>query len=735
MLADRFLSGLKRVGTRAAKGLSGQRPWVVWALPIILVFLVFREFMSGPLHLQVDSAVCFVSNHYYLKNIARGVLPFWNPFNAWGRPEDFTWQMNGIFNPFLYLTLLLHGLGLSFILAYKFYLAGYFAFGLWGFYLLARRLFEEWWQAYFALLLLLFSNLWINLFNDALTILIFIPAVWCFYFAVAFFKDFQLRDYLGLVLALMMVLTTYLPFYFVLTAFFVLAFFLLFYAGSLSRLGRGVKIFVKSHPVWFWLGLGLLGLYTLPGLLWMLNSPDYAVSWRGSPDGDPLKLSLVAIDNNPGVGQNAWEDCFTGQNICIVNFYVSIFAFLVAWLAVFVSVGRRTLLFAAVAVCLVLVFLGSATPLYGLLTKMFFFMKYFRNIHFLIWFAVPFGILAVCDLAGRFVKALPTWPRLWAVGFLVVWHALAAVFLAVHGDVPLTSWITIVLSLFFCLVLLWTGYRPMSVFFSLALFILVALQPIGVMGMTTKDWGKSNMALDQQHYQKPISPMFSYVRPYRGSEEEKWSEAPGFGEMTDTSGYPATDFNGMRWTYFFQDQIAYDDVKDYVRHKFIIYDRATALPDTESSFTPVREAIRSRGNIAYVLGTGAGLPHEWDVSRNAGFQMIDKDSPEFKVVSFDLDRLRLKTHFDRSRFLVYNDSYHPGWRASLNGRKVPLYRANIAFKGLYLPAGENDVVLEFPDPWLGWLYPAMIAMACGLFAFIVILSVRPSLATYRWGKS
>jgi hypothetical protein len=63
-----------------------------------------------------------------------------------------------------------------------------------------------------------------------------------------------------------------------------------------------------------------------------------------------------------------------------------------------------------------------------------------------------------------------------------------------------------------------------------------------------------------------------------------------------------------------------------------------------------------------------------------------------------------------------------------------LYRANIAFKGLYLPAGENDVVLEFPAPWLGWLYPAMIAAACGLFAYIVILSLRPALEKSRWGK-
>ena len=292
------------------------------------------------------------------------------------------------------------------------------------------------------------------------------------------------------------------------------------------------------------------------------------------------------------------------------------------------------------------------------------------------------------------------------------------------------------MSLIFFLALLWTGYRPKGVLLPLALFILVALQSVEVIQMRTIDWKKSSIAAVQEQYQKPISPVFRYLRPDRGSAAEKWSEAPGFGETTDNSGYPAMDFNGMRWTYLFQDRLAYDDVKEYVRHKFIVYDRAAALPDTESSFAPVREAIRSRRNIAYVVGTGAGLPQDWGAGRNDNFEMLDKDSPEFKVVSFDLNRVRLKTHFDRDRFLVYNDSYHPGWHARVNGRQVPLYRANIAFKGVYLPAGENDVVLEFPAPWIGWLYPAMIVLACGLFAYIVILSVRrgPALAVSGWGK-
>jgi hypothetical protein len=52
-------------------------------------------------------------------------------------------------------------------------------------------------------------------------------------------------------------------------------------------------------------------------------------------------------------------------------------------------------------------------------------------------------------------------------------------------------------------------------------------------------------------------------------------------------------------------------------------------------------------------------------------------------------------------YLVFSEVWYPGWRAWVNGSEVPIYRANFAFRALYLPgAGEYLVEMRFdPAAW------------------------------------
>ena len=51
-------------------------------------------------------------------------------------------------------------------------------------------------------------------------------------------------------------------------------------------------------------------------------------------------------------------------------------------------------------------------------------------------------------------------------------------------------------------------------------------------------------------------------------------------------------------------------------------------------------------------------------------------------------------------YLVLAEVWYPGWRAWLDGIEVPIYRADFAFRAVYLPApGEHTLVMRF-DPWL-----------------------------------
>ena len=77
-------------------------------------------------------------------------------------------------------------------------------------------------------------------------------------------------------------------------------------------------------------------------------------------------------------------------------------------------------------------------------------------------------------------------------------------------------------------------------------------------------------------------------------------------------------------------------------------------------------------------------------------------------------------------FLFLNDAYYPGWRATVNGEDVPIYRANVMFRAVRVPAGESTVVFEFV-PML-WYY----AMA---FGAVVWLLVMVTAGILWWRKS
>ena len=45
--------------------------------------------------------------------------------------------------------------------------------------------------------------------------------------------------------------------------------------------------------------------------------------------------------------------------------------------------------------------------------------------------------------------------------------------------------------------------------------------------------------------------------------------------------------------------------------------------------------------------------------------------------------------------LVISDTYDPGWRATVNGQRVPILKTNGLFRGIALAAGEHTVTFEY----------------------------------------
>jgi hypothetical protein len=75
----------------------------------------------------------------------------------------------------------------------------------------------------------------------------------------------------------------------------------------------------------------------------------------------------------------------------------------------------------------------------------------------------------------------------------------------------------------------------------------------------------------------------------------------------------------------------------------------------------------------------------------------DSLSAAYQVQQFDSNNLALHVSNPQPSpiWLFYSDVWHPLWSATVNGRSVPVYRANVAYKAILLERGENLVRFHF----------------------------------------
>jgi hypothetical protein len=130
-----------------------------------------------------------------------------------------------------------------------------------------------------------------------------------------------------------------------------------------------------------------------------------------------------------------------------------------------------------------------------------------------------------------------------------------------------------------------------------------------------------------------------------------------------------------------------------------IAQEARVAPDDEAAldmlrdpgFDPDRSVVLA-GDEELVAGAGGG---------------------EVEVIGYAPERIELRAHLDAPGYLVLADAYYPGWTARVDGREVPIQRADVYFRALALGEGEHDVTFEFR--------PASVyaGLAAGLLAWLV----------------
>lgn len=674
-------------------------------LAFALWIFCFWGFLSDKLSLVSDAISYHDHFQYFIQNISQGVYPMWDYIENRGAPTEFFMRRIGSFNPLFWLILLLDKAGLSFNHAYLSFLALYYLLGIAGYYLIVKRILKDELIAFLACLLLMFSSLGTRPF-DSFLLFSFVPLVWFFYFLIVFCQEFTKHAFIGIIFTLMILFATYLPFYFLSTIFIFLIWYGIFYFKNFRPAWRGFVSFVSGHKLLSSFCLLALIISLLPSLLFFREILRGEIVF-------PERHYYGSSSNMLEVGYKTVTDWGMEEDIAYSGaysnltkfhfaiFYAPLFTYVVFLCGLITAVHKRLIFLFCWGISIFVLF-SSNTPVFEFLYQHLFYFKYFRNLHFFLWLVLlPLVIFILADQMQSFLKFSPESRerRISLFFFLVLAHAGILYYIYDQKQGIATSYAVTLLSFILFLLYFYGGLKRKNLVFVLLILSVVVIQPVEVYHYLQKNSERKGQpyTFDHPYSMVRLGESIEILEKSKiASKDDREAHTLKMQEPRVYSTYYAT-----KWSYFFNKKISEGVLGSYFMSSFLVYDRVKIIDNNENiDLKEIEDSLIGYKNLAFVA-KGEG---EKDLSLsnqveniNAEATYIAEDSQELKVLKVNANGVKVKTDFDFPRFLVFNDSYHSRWKVFVNGQEAKLWRANIAFKGLWVPAGENIVYFRFGE--------------------------------------
>lgn len=125
-------------------------------------------------------------------------------------------------------------------------------------------------------------------------------------------------------------------------------------------------------------------------------------------------------------------------------------------------------------------------------------------------------------------------------------------------------------------------------------------------------------------------------------------------------------------------------------------------------------------SLAAVLAPGFN-PHEELVLEKEPLTLQSQHPSSASAVRVIQERpglLHARVEAHNGGYLLFSESYYPGWLAEAGGQRAPLVPANHAVMAVGLSPGSHDVVLRFTTPWL---VPSLALSIAGLLGWTALL--------------
>jgi hypothetical protein len=117
----------------------------------------------------------------------------------------------------------------------------------------------------------------------------------------------------------------------------------------------------------------------------------------------------------------------------------------------------------------------------------------------------------------------------------------------------------------------------------------------------------------------------------------------------------------------------------------------------------------------FVILEGDGVSANCDARAASGGGTILSEQP---------GRVVLQVHADSAGWVFLADTWYPGWSAEVNGKKMPVLRANYLFRAVELEGGQNEVVFVYRP--LSFTIGASVSLVAWIIVLLSIIMRKKS---------
>lgn len=137
----------------------------------------------------------------------------------------------------------------------------------------------------------------------------------------------------------------------------------------------------------------------------------------------------------------------------------------------------------------------------------------------------------------------------------------------------------------------------------------------------------------------------------------------------------------------------------------------------------IRTAKNDKEIIAKLLDRSIDLKRELIIYSKDFFDLGNLNvRGNVKLISYGTHKISLTCTIKDDAFLYVSDAHYPGWKAYIDGKEVSIYRANLAFRAVYVPKGRHTVVFVYQS--LSFYIGCCLSMIGLLASFFLLIKTR-----------